>query len=199
MRVTLTTDASLCYVTRAAAWAAWAQSERGRFFGGNVLPGSHSSINPVEAWAAQRGLKAAVDRGIVAAGDHVILQTDSHHVATRLQPDYRSLRDKRREKRGLPPIPPQERDNGSPRGLFLRIVAELQLTFEIVCSGEGEHMREVDRFARHCMTVERGVRQGQSIEAAQLAAFEDAMEKGRAAWLKQQANDMGNVRKRAMR
>ena len=60
-------------------------------------------------------------------------------------------------------------------------------------------MREVDRFARHCMTVERGVRQGQSIEAAQLAAFEDAMEKGRAAWLKQQANDMGNVRKRAMR
>jgi hypothetical protein len=182
MRVTLTTDASFCDLTRAAGWAAWAQSERGRFFGGNAV--QCGAANSAEMQAAARGLRIALERGIFLAGDHVVLQTDSLHVATRLGNTYLSRRQRARRRRGLPEPSADAISFDGPRGVFLGLAREHRITLEIVCSRDGDHMREVDRFSRHCMTVERAVRQGLSIEAAHLAAFEKAMIDSRVAWLR---------------
>jgi ribonuclease HI len=187
MIVTITTDASYCERTRAAGWAAWAESERGRFFGGNALPGSFSCVNSVEVAAALRGLEIAVERGIVAAGDHFTLQTDSQHAAGRLHPSYQTRRNRLRSRRGLEPLPRQQPpDATSPRARFFRIVHDLRLTFEIVCSRRGDYMRHVDRFARACMMEERAARQNVSIEAAHLAAFEAGLQEARMEYVKSQ-------------
>jgi ribonuclease HI len=186
MIATLVTDGSYCEVTRAAAWAAWARSERGHFIEGGVFPGDHGGINPVEMRAAFYGLRLAISRGIVMPGDHVLLQTDSQHAAHKLGPTYRSLRAKRRERRGLPPTAAHVFEAGSPRGLFLQLVRAANLSYDVVRSSDGVELGEVDHLARRKMIEERARRQGATPALAEVAGFEDAMVRARNAWIKLQ-------------
>lgn len=192
MKVRLTTDASFCERTRVAAWAAVATSDRGRATAGGVLPGSFSCVNSAEIWAVAHGLNMAIDRGIICDSDHVIVQTDSLHAATRLQITYTTARARRRARRGLGEPPAHKADShskpdkGSPRRWFLDLIENHGLTYEVVRSGEGPVMREVDRTARGHMITARVCCDGKSIEAAHIAAFEDMLEKARIAWLRQE-------------
>src|SRR5580700_10420539 len=114
MKAALVTDASFCELTGSAAWAAWAESERRQILVGNALPGRHGAVNPVEMRAVALGRGVAIKRGLIARGDHFTLQTDSTHAAGRLMPSHLSRRNKMRARRGLPIVPPQHPDNGSP-------------------------------------------------------------------------------------
>jgi len=160
----LVTDASYCQITRTGAWAVWAESNRGRVFGGNALAGSSGGSNSAEMHAAVRGLDAAIKHGVVASGDHVVFQTDSNYVACRLRPDYQSRRSRHRSRRGLPQPSQQAYGLESPRLMFLSLVVKHQLTLEIVCSRQGYILWHVDRFARACMVEERARRQCSFIE-----------------------------------
>jgi len=191
MIVSLVTDASYCERTRTGSWAAWAESDRGRFFGGNVLPGSTSGNNSAEMSAAARGLRIAVDRGILAAGDTLRFQTDSVFVAGRLKPDRLSRRARWRQRHGIPQ--PGLEDgitvSSSPRMFFIRTVNLLGLSLSIKRSGGGDRLRAVDRFARMCMIEERALRDGSTIEAAHIKAFEDDMDEARMLWIRQQQQE----------
>lgn len=180
MNATLVTDGSFCDFTRAASWAAWMESGRSRFLVGNALPGNNSGINPVEMKAATLGLSAALRRGVIVDGDHFTIQIDSTHAARRLNPDYISSRNKKRVRRGIQPV----YSSGSPAAAFRCLVAEHRLTYEVVCSREGEEIWHVDGFARWCMIEERARRQG--AREPEMAALEDALMRARMAWIKEQ-------------
>jgi ribonuclease HI len=180
MIATLVTDGSFCDLTRAAAWAAWMESGRGRFLVGNALPGNNSGINPVEMKAATLGLSAALRRGVIVPGDHFTIQIDSTHAARRLDPGYVSSRNKKRVRRGIQPV----YSSGSPAAAFRSLVAEHGLTYEVVRSREGKEIWHVDRFARWCMIEERARRQGAG--EPERAAFEDVLTRARHEWVKQQ-------------
>lgn len=187
MKVHLTTDASHCERTRAAAWGALATSDRSAILRGQALSGSFSCVNSIEVWAAAFGLDAAIEAGVIARGDHVIWQTDSTYAARRLAPDYKSLRARKRERRGLSvgPKPPLSKQHGSPVAMFKMLLETHALTLEIVRS-RGGAMHSVDQLARGYMIEERSRRDGRTIEAAHLDAFEDTLQRARLAWLRQE-------------
>lgn len=148
----LTTDASFCSETKAAAWAAWAESVRGKFLGGNAIDGVGGN-NSVEMYAMAHGLRMGIERGIFVRGDHIHIQTDSDYVAKRLHPQHLSNRARLRLRKGIPQ--PVHHGNDSPRFLFFQLVYQHGLTFSVWRSRGGVRMREVDRLARQWMLEKR--------------------------------------------
>lgn len=163
MIVTLVTDASFCIKISTAAWAADARSERGKFFGGNVLQGSFTSNNSAEMKAVAHALRAAIERGIIADGDEVRLQTDSQFVAQRLHPNYMTIKQKNRVAlRGHPERPKnvhlENFGRSSTRVDILAIIEKHSLKFSVKVSSKGIH--DVDQAARKLMKKGRAEKLG---------------------------------------
>ena len=76
MRVTIIADASHCTETKAAGYGFWAVSERGRHAGGGPMKDPVDTSSAAELLAIVNGFFFAKLRGIITAGDHVLLQTD---------------------------------------------------------------------------------------------------------------------------
>lgn len=76
MRVTIIADASHCTETKAAGYGFWAVSERGKHGGGGSMSKPVDTSSAAELMAIVNGLFFGKMRGIVDAGDHVLLQTD---------------------------------------------------------------------------------------------------------------------------
>lgn len=164
MEVSLVTDASFCLDTRAAAWAAWADSPRGRFFGGAALPGNPSCNNSAEMMAAFNGIRHGIERGVFADGDFITFQTDSQYVAGRLHPKYESKRQRWRRAHGYPEPEHVVNDanpfgtNRSPRAMFFHLINKHKLRFAVVRSSQGVVLDWVDQKARGWMLEERAAR-----------------------------------------
>lgn len=190
MIVRLTTDASLCYQTRAGAWGAIARRGKRSASFGAALPGRFGAVNGLELHAVAHGLVAAIEAGIIRRGDHVVVQTDSQHAASRINPNYVSRRNKRRLRRGHP-IPKQDVGHplASPKAKFWHLMREHELTWEVVHSNEGYDLHVADTIAGEYMLEERYRRQGLDPMAAKLAAFERTMDLARAAWINQILRD----------
>lgn len=155
MKVTVVTDASFCGVSRVAAWAAMATSPRGDFFGGNVLAGSFTSNNSAEIKAVAHALRIAIDRGIIADGDHVHLQTDSQFVGQRLHPGYMTVRQKNRlSLKGNLERPKNSGENfgaSNTRADILAIIEKHSLELSVTVSRKGINMLRVDQCSRKYM------------------------------------------------
>lgn len=181
----LTTDASLCTETGAAAWGAVARGVKHQEFGA-LFPGSFGSINGVELHAIAMGLRAAIEAGIFRRGHHVIVQTDSCHAGVRVRPDYVSRRNRRRMRLGLP-IPEPELANPlcSPKAAFHAMMEDHDLTWNVIISNDGADIVAADGIARVHMLEERMRRRGMTPGEAKLAAFEKVLDDGRVNWLRQ--------------
>ena len=92
MRVTIISDASVDFHGQRGAYAFWAVSQRGRHAGQGVFKVACSNPNEAETMAVVNALHTAINLGIAAAGDQVLVQTDSLH-AIRVFSGY-SLRPK---------------------------------------------------------------------------------------------------------
>ncbi|WP_286869477.1 RNase H family protein [Sphingobium sp.] len=76
MRVTIIADASHCTETKAAGYGFWAVSERARHGGGGSFQHPVDTSSAAELLALVNGLFFGKMRGVLDAGDHVLLQTD---------------------------------------------------------------------------------------------------------------------------
>lgn len=163
MSAIIVTDSSFDLEHRIAAWAAWAQSARGSFFGGNALEGRFENNNLAEMVAALNGLRIAIESKVVVEGDHFVLQTDSLYVANRL--DIRWISSHKNGwqiAKAFQHPPPQtkiefEKDaspTGDLQGYFINTVRQHRLTFNVVRSG-GHLIRYVDALSRQYMRERR--------------------------------------------
>ena len=80
MNVTAFSDASFCDQTKAAAWAGWVKSDRGRVYKGGVIRTSVVNCNEAEFCALANTLALAEKSGLVEIGDRMIAQTDNSRV-----------------------------------------------------------------------------------------------------------------------
>ena len=76
VRVTIIADASHCTKTKAAGYGFWAVSERGKHGGGGSMASPVDTSSAAELLAIVNGLFFGKLKGILDAGDHVLLQTD---------------------------------------------------------------------------------------------------------------------------
>lgn len=82
MIVTAFSDASFCHDTKAAGWAGWIKSDRGRTYKGGVIRAGVVNASEAEFCALGNTLALAKRRGLVEAGDWMIAQTDNQRVRT---------------------------------------------------------------------------------------------------------------------
>jgi len=75
--VTAFSDASFCDGTKAAGWAGWVKSDRGRVSTGGVIRASVMSASEAEFCALANTLALGEKRGVLLANDWTIVQTDS--------------------------------------------------------------------------------------------------------------------------
>jgi ribonuclease HI len=80
MNVTAFSDASFCEETKAAAWAGWVKSDRGRVYKGGVIRTIVVSSNEAEFCALANTLALAEKGGLLEIGDRMIAQTDNRRV-----------------------------------------------------------------------------------------------------------------------
>ena len=80
MNVTAFSDASFCGETKAAAWAGWVKSDRGRIYQGGVIRTRILNSNEAEFCALANTLALAEKGGLLEAGDRMIAQTDNRRV-----------------------------------------------------------------------------------------------------------------------
>lgn len=76
-RVTIVSDASVCPTTGAAGYGFWCVSNRGRHAGGGAFKTPSRNPNLAEIMAIANALHVALALGIAAAGDRILIQTDS--------------------------------------------------------------------------------------------------------------------------
>ena len=80
MNITAFSDASFCDRTKAAAWAGWVKSDRGRVYRGGVIRTGVLNSSEAEFCALANTLALAEKGGLVEPGDRMIAQTDNHRV-----------------------------------------------------------------------------------------------------------------------
>lgn len=76
MWVTIIADASFCPETKRAGYGYWIASQRGKIGGEGAMSGSVENNIAAEMIALLNGLRAAVSKELILAGDCVLLQTD---------------------------------------------------------------------------------------------------------------------------
>lgn len=76
MRVTIIADASFCPDLKVAGFGYWIASDRGKTGGGGALKGTIANNVVAEMMAVCNGLHQAIFKGLVLAGDEVLLQSD---------------------------------------------------------------------------------------------------------------------------
>lgn len=91
MRVTIIADASHCPNTGAAGYGYWAVSERGRQGGGGSMRDPVDTSSAAELLAIVNAFFFAQMKGIVAEGDHVLLQTDCQRAIDILESKIKEL------------------------------------------------------------------------------------------------------------
>lgn len=77
MRVTIISDASVCPKQHVGGYGFWAVSNRGSHAGDGVFKGAVIASDEAEMKAVVNALHSALAVGIAAAGDQVLIQTDS--------------------------------------------------------------------------------------------------------------------------
>ncbi len=76
---TIFADASFCLSNKVGGWGSWCKSDRGTATsGGEILFVGDSGL--AELIAVSKGIFAAVQVGVLAAGDHVVIKTDCERV-----------------------------------------------------------------------------------------------------------------------
>jgi ribonuclease HI len=133
-RPTIVADASFCPLTRAAGWS-------GAII--IVVPGTAPKVEMAPGGAFQAGSSNnaemaalcnavgwAIEAGHIAAGQAVLLATDSQHVVNKIKIAIAGAKSRKaiwRERNGLPPAPP------NPRSTVLgRLAHDHSLTIEVV-------------------------------------------------------------------
>lgn len=100
MRVTIISDASQCPETGAAGYGYWLVSERGNSGGGGLFKTPLPDPTIAEMMGVVNALYLAVQHGIAAAGDEVLIQLDCTSVIRMLsseacaRPDLELVREK---------------------------------------------------------------------------------------------------------
>ncbi len=77
MRVTIISDASVCPKQHVGGYGFWAVSDRGSHAGDGVFKGVVVASDEAEMKAVVNALHSAIAVGVAAAGDQVLIQTDS--------------------------------------------------------------------------------------------------------------------------
>lgn len=85
MLITLFSDASICPTTGCVGWAAWAKCDRGTARGDGALRRLTIDSSVAEAMAVVNGMAIALQKGLVAPGDVLLVQTDNNSVMSVLQ------------------------------------------------------------------------------------------------------------------
>lgn len=77
MLVTIFSDAGLCPELNLGSWGAWIKSKRGVARGGGVLRENVHDTSVAEARAVLNAIHLGLCNGVIAPGDHLIVQTDN--------------------------------------------------------------------------------------------------------------------------